>query len=101
MNRCLVGSGVGSSGKGVCGLSSSMLENFLPSDEPTLTRFLSAVHPVLKKISTFHRPARNCSDASIFQVVGSSDACFHPGAELIRRSDRHYLFLLSVHPTLL
>jgi hypothetical protein len=73
MNRCLVGSGVGSSGEGVCALSSSLLENFLPSDEPTLTRFSSAVHPVLKEISIFHRLALNCSDTTNLQAVGSSN----------------------------
>jgi exopolyphosphatase/pppGpp-phosphohydrolase len=73
MNRCLVGSGVGSSGEGVCALSSSLLANFLPSDEPTLSRFSSAVHPVLKEISTFHRPVRNSFDATNLQAVGSSD----------------------------
>jgi hypothetical protein len=30
MNRCLVGSGVSSSGEGVCALSSSLLQIFLP-----------------------------------------------------------------------
>jgi hypothetical protein len=39
MNRCLVGSGVGSFGEGVCALSLSLLEFFTPSDEPTLLRF--------------------------------------------------------------
>jgi hypothetical protein len=60
MNRCLVGSSVGSSGEGVCALSSSLLEIFLPPDEPTLLRFYLAIHPVLKENSLFHRP---CSTA--------------------------------------
>jgi hypothetical protein len=42
MNRCLVGSGVGSSGKGVCALSSSLLANFLPSDETDANTFLTS-----------------------------------------------------------
>jgi hypothetical protein len=92
MNRCLVGSGVGSSGEGVCALSSSLLANFLLTDEPMLTCFSPAAHPMLKEISNFHRPVRNCSDACIFQAVGSSDACFHLGAELIRWFDRHSYF---------
>jgi hypothetical protein len=83
MNRCLVGSGVGSSGEGVYALCLSLLAIFLPSDEPTLLCFYPAVHLVLKEISIFHRPARNCSDASKFEAIGSSDACFHPGAGLI------------------
>jgi hypothetical protein len=48
MNRCLVGSGVGSSNEVVYALSSSLLETFLSSDEPTLLHFYPAVHPVLK-----------------------------------------------------
>jgi hypothetical protein len=57
-----------------------------------LLRFYPAVHPVLKEISIFHRPARNCSDTSKFEAIGSSDACFHPGAGLIRRFDRRSRF---------
>jgi hypothetical protein len=77
-----VGSSIGSSGEGVRALSCSLLENFLPSDEPTPTRFTPSVHPVLKEFSKFHRPARNCSDALYFQAVGPSDGGFHTGAEL-------------------
>jgi hypothetical protein len=80
MNRCLVGSSVGSSGEGVCALSSSLLEKFLSSDELTLTRFSPAVHPMLKEISNFHRSVCNCSDASNSKAIGSSDALFHRGA---------------------
>jgi hypothetical protein len=83
-------SSVGSSSEGVCALSCSLLENFLPSDEPTPTRFTPSVHPVLKEFSSFHRPARNCSDTSIFQAVGPSDGGFHPGAELHRQFDWRY-----------
>jgi hypothetical protein len=50
------------------------------------------VHPVLNKNSSFHRLVRNCSDAFILQAVGSSDALFHPGAELFRQFDRRFLF---------
>jgi hypothetical protein len=82
MNRCPVGSNVGSFGEGVCALSSSLLENFLPSDEPTPAHFTPTVHLVLKEFSNFHRPARNCSDAFILQAVGSSDGWFYLGAEL-------------------
>jgi hypothetical protein len=53
MNRCPVGSSVSLSGEGVYALSSSLLENFLPSDEPTPARFTLAVHPVLKEFSNF------------------------------------------------
>jgi hypothetical protein len=56
-------------------------------------RFSLAVHTVLKETSNFHRPTRNCSDTFILQVVGSSDAYFHAGAELFRRFDRRSLFL--------
>jgi hypothetical protein len=53
MNRCPVGSSVGSSGEGVWALSCSLLENFTPSDESTPLRFTPTVHPVLKKFSNF------------------------------------------------
>jgi hypothetical protein len=92
MNRRPVGSSVGSSGEGVYALSSSLLENFLPSDEPMPKRFTPAVHPMLKEFSNFHRPVRNCSDVFILQAVGSSDGGFHPGAELHRRFDRRLYF---------
>jgi hypothetical protein len=92
MNRCLVGSGVGSSGEGVCAFSSSLLEIFLPSDEPTLPRFNPAVHPALKEISLFHRPSLNCSDATKYQDIGSSDAQFHSGAEQFQWFGRRSLF---------
>jgi hypothetical protein len=95
MNRCPVRSSVGSSGEGVCALSSSLLENFLPSVEPTPTWFSLAVHPVLKEFSNFHRPARNCSDASILQVVGSSYGWFLPGAEPIWRFDRRFFLVVA------
>jgi hypothetical protein len=39
MKRHPVGSSVGSSGEGVCALSCSVLEIFLPSDEATPTCF--------------------------------------------------------------
>jgi hypothetical protein len=87
MNRRPVGSSVGSSGEGVYALRSSLLENLLPLDEPTPTRFTPAVHLVLKEFSNFHRPARNCSDTFILQAVGSSDGVFRPGAELHRQFD--------------
>jgi hypothetical protein len=87
MNHCLVGFSVGSSGEGVCVFSSSLLAIFLPSDEPMLLRFFPAVHSVLKENQLFHRPSLNCSDISKFQAIGSSDACFHQGAELIRWFD--------------
>jgi hypothetical protein len=112
MNRYLVGSGVGSSGEGVCALSSSLVEIILPSDEPTLQRFSPAVHPVLKEnhsftdpcstapMHLFSRPSvhpmltftaeQNHSDGStdtrFFLVVGSS------GATLTRWSHLSYLF---------
>jgi hypothetical protein len=74
MNRCLVGSSIGSSGEGVCALSSSLVEIFLPSDEPTLTRFQPTVHLVMKENQLFHRPLHNYSDASKNQAIGSFDA---------------------------
>jgi hypothetical protein len=92
MSRRPVGSSVGSSSEGVCALSSSLLENFLPLDGLTPTCFTPTVHPVLKEFSKFHRPVRNCSDAFILQAVGSSDGGFHLGAELHRRFDRRYQF---------
>jgi hypothetical protein len=58
MNRCSLGSSVGSFGEGVWALSCSLLENFTPSDEPTPSRFKTSVHPVLKKFSSFLRPER-------------------------------------------
>jgi hypothetical protein len=66
MNRRPVGSSVGLSGEGVFALSSSLLENFLLSDEPTPTCFTPAVHLVLKEFSSFHRPARKSSDMFFF-----------------------------------
>jgi hypothetical protein len=89
MNRRPIGSSVKSSGEGVYALSCSLLENFLPSDELTPSRFTPSVHPVLK-FSSFHRPAPNCSDASILQAIGPSDGGFHPGTELHQRFDRRY-----------
>jgi hypothetical protein len=62
MNRRHIGSSVGKSGEGVWALSFSLFENFTPSDESTPSRFTPKVHPVLKKLSLFLRPARNCSD---------------------------------------
>jgi hypothetical protein len=47
---------------------------------------------MLKKKSSLHRPLRNCSDATNFEAISSSDACFHPGAELFRQFDRRSLF---------
>jgi hypothetical protein len=56
MNRRPVGSSVRSSGEGVCVLSCSLLENFLPSDEPTPMHFYtigsSGAEGILKNSQT-------------------------------------------------
>jgi hypothetical protein len=49
MNRHPVGSSVRSSGEGVWALSCYLLANFTPSDEPTPSRLIPSVHPVLKE----------------------------------------------------
>jgi hypothetical protein len=69
MNRRPVGSSIGSSGEGVCALSSSLLEKFQLSYEPTPSRFTPAVNPVLKDFSKLHRPAHNYFDALFLQAV--------------------------------
>jgi hypothetical protein len=92
MNHCHIGSSVGSSGEGVCALSSSLVEIFLPSYEPTLSYFNPVVHPVLKEIQIPYRPSHNCADASKMKAIGSSSALIHCGADLIRWFDRRSYF---------
>jgi hypothetical protein len=100
MNRRPVGSSVGSSGERVCALSCSLLEYFLPSDEPTPTCFTPSVHPVLKEFSSFHRPARNYSDASIFKSSNHPMVGFTQEQNCTDGSTDAIDFLLLIHPTL-
>jgi hypothetical protein len=94
MNHCHIGLGVGSSGEGVCALSSSLVEIFLPSVEPTLSHCHLAVHSMLKENQPLHKPSRNCSDASKKKAIGSSGVQIRCGANSIRRFDRRSLVLI-------